>query len=208
MSVMEGILFIVSAPSGAGKTSLIQALRAREPRLQLAISYTTRPPRPGEVDGVHYHFVERETFLQMQQAGAFLESAEVFGNHYGTAEESVRQGLRTGQDLLLEIDWQGARQVRKRFPNAISIFILPPSQAVLAERLRGRGQDEEGVIARRLAEAAEDMRHGREYDYLLVNEDFSQALEALRCIIRTAHLRLSSHGDPRVKELISHPPTS
>ena len=204
----EGVLFIVSAPSGAGKTSLIQALLAREPSLQLAISYTTRPPRPGEIDGVHYHFVERETFLQMQQAGAFLESAAVFGNHYGTAEESVRQGLRSGQDLLLEIDWQGARQVRKRFPQAISIFILPPSREALAERLRRRGQDEEAVIARRLAEAGEDLRHGKEYDYLIVNEDFSQALEALHCIVRTAHLRLSSHRDPRVKELVFHSATT
>ena len=207
MSAAEGILFIVSAPSGAGKTSLIQALRAREPGLQVAISYTTRPPRPGEVDGVHYHFVDRETFLQMRQAGAFLESAKVFGNHYGTAEESVRQGLAAGQDLILEIDWQGARQVRERFPQAISIFILPPSQAVLAERLRGRGQDEEAVIAKRLAEAAEDMKHGREYDYLLVNEDFQQALADLHCIIRAAHLRLSFHRDPSVKELIFHSST-
>ncbi len=204
MSVQEGVLFIVSAPSGAGKTSLIQALRAREPGLQVAVSYTTRPPRPGEIDGVHYHFVDRETFLQMRQAGAFLESAEVFGNYYGTTEESVRQGLRSGRDLLLEIDWQGARQVRKRFPQAVSLFILPPSQAVLAERLRGRGQDEESVIAKRLAEAAEDMRHGKEYDYLIINEDFSQALEALQCILRTTHLRLSSHRDPRVQALVFH----
>lgn len=189
----EGILFIVSAPSGAGKTSLVKALLERESALGLAISYTTRPPRPGEVDGVHYHFIDEGRFLAMIAAGAFLEHAQVFGNRYGTAEARVREALARGQDLLLEIDWQGARQVRARFPGAVSIFILPPSAPVLAERLRGRGQDSEAVIAGRMRQARDEMSHFDEYDYLVVNDDFDQALADLACLARAERLRLA-HG--------------
>ena len=189
----EGILFIVSAPSGAGKTSLVKALLERESAIGLAISYTTRPPRPGEVDGVHYHFIDEGCFLAMIAAGAFLEHAHVFGNRYGTAESKVREALVAGQDLLLEIDWQGARQVRERFPGAVSIFILPPSAPVLAERLRGRGQDSEEIIAGRMRQARDEMSHFDEYDYLVVNDDFDLALADLVCLARAERLRLA-HG--------------
>lgn len=189
----EGILFILSAPSGAGKTSLVKALLERETSLGLAISYTTRQPRLGEVDGVHYHFVEERRFLAMIEAGAFLEHAQVFGNRYGTAEAQVREALAAGQDLLLEIDWQGARQVRQRFPGAVSIFILPPSAPILAERLRGRGQDSEEVIAGRMRQARDEMSHFDEYDYLVVNDRFDQALDDLACLARAERLRLA-HG--------------
>jgi guanylate kinase len=153
----EGVLYIVSAPSGAGKTSLVKALLERDPGVGLAISYTTRPPRPGEQDGVHYHFVSPERFAEMVAAHAFLEHAEVFGNRYGTAEASLREQLEGGRDLLLEIDWQGARQVRARFPAAVSVFILPPSARTLEERLRGRGQDSDAVIAGRMAREGRDI---------------------------------------------------
>ncbi len=185
----EGILFIVSAPSGAGKTSLVKALLERESTLGLAISYTTRQPRPGELDGVHYHFVDEGRFLAMIAGGAFLEHAQVFGNRYGTAEAKVREALVAGQDLLLEIDWQGARQVRQRFPGAVSIFILPPSAAILAERLRGRGQDSEEIIATRMQQARDEMSHFDEYDYLVVNDKFDQALDDLACLVRAERLR-------------------
>jgi guanylate kinase len=187
----QGVLLIVSAPSGAGKTSLIKALLEREPSLKLAVSYTTRSPRPGEEDGVHYHFVDEPRFLAMIEEGAFLESAEVFGNRYGTAEASVRDELAAGRDLLLEIDWQGARQVRACFPAAISIFVLPPSSDALAERLRGRGQDSESVIAGRMSKARDEMTHHDEYDYLVVNDDFEKALEDLICVVRAERLRLA-----------------
>lgn len=190
----EGMLFVVSAPSGAGKTSLIKALLEREPTLHLAVSFTTRAPRPGERDGVHYHFVDEQRFLSMEEAGAFLESAEVFGNRYGTAEASVRDELAVGRDLLLEIDWQGARQMRKRFPAALSVFILPPSSEALRERLRGRGQDSEAVIAARMEKARDEMSHYDEYDFLVVNDVFDQALDELTCLVRAERLRLSRSG--------------
>jgi guanylate kinase len=186
-----GLLFILSAPSGAGKTSLVKALLERESALGLAISYTTRQPRPGEVDGVHYHFIDEGRFLAMIAAGAFLEHAQVFGNRYGTAEPKVREALAAGRDLLLEIDWQGARQVRARFPSAVSIFILPPSSPVLAERLRGRGQDSEEVIAARMHQARDEMSHYDEYDYLVVNDNFDQALDDLASVVRAERLRLT-----------------
>jgi guanylate kinase len=191
----KGILFILSAPSGAGKTSLVKALLQREPTLGLAISHTTRAPRPGEVDGIHYHFVAEGHFLSLIEDGAFLEHARVFGNRYGTTEAQVREALAAGQDLLLEIDWQGARQVRERFPGAVSIFILPPSAEALAARLRGRGQDSEAIIARRLREARDEMSHYGEYDYLVVNDRFAEALNDLACVVRAEHWRLAHGGE-------------
>ncbi len=183
------MLLVISAPSGAGKTSLIRALRERDPSLALSVSHTTRTPRPGEADGVHYHFVSAEAFADLVSRGAFLEHAEVFGRRYGTAEAEVRGRLECGEDLILEIDWQGARQVRARFPEAITIFILPPDLAALEQRLRGRGQDGEEVIARRMREAREEISHHPEYDYLVVNDSFDQALAELQCIVTACRLR-------------------
>lgn len=188
---MTGSLYIVSAPSGAGKSSLVQALIEGDPRLRLSISYTTRPPRPGEEDGVHYHFVTRETFLEMLGQGAFLESAEVYGNFYGTSQPWIEAQMAQGHDVLLEIDWQGAAQVRRLIPTAIGIYILPPSLEELERRLRNRGQDSPEVIARRLAAAREDMTHALEYDYLVVNERFELALADLRAIVRTQRLTVA-----------------
>jgi len=202
----DGILFIVSAPSGAGKTSLIKALLEREQGLRLSVSVTTRAPRPGEVDGVHYHFVDERRFLAMLDDGAFLESAEVFGNRYGTAEARVREELAASQDLVLEIDWQGARQVRERFPAAVSVFILPPSAQTLAQRLRGRGQDSEQVIAGRMVKARDEMSHYGEYDYLVVNDTFEVALDDLSSVVRSERLRLSHSAarlGPVLEELLS-----
>ena len=184
-----GILFIVSAPSGAGKTSLVKSLLANDRGLGLAISYTTRRPRPGEQNGVHYHFVDASTFGAMVDAGDFLEHAEVFGNRYGTAEATVRAELVRGRDLVLEIDWQGARQVRTRFPAAVSVFVLPPSLAALEERLRGRGQDGPEVIAGRMARARSELSHYGDYDYLVVNDRFEDALFDLGCVVRAERLR-------------------
>lgn len=188
-SEREGILFVISAPSGAGKTSLVKALLEREPGLSLSVSCTTRTPRAGEVDGVHYHFLDRDAFEAAIAAGAFLEHAEVFGNHYGTRAGDVHDALAAGRDLILEIDWQGARQVRARFPESASIFVLPPSLAELERRLRGRGTDAPEIIARRLAQAREDIEHGGEYDYLVVNGDFERALVDLQAIARAETLR-------------------
>ncbi len=185
----QGILFIVSAPSGAGKTSLLRALLSEDDNLVLSISHTTRPPRPGEVDGVDYHFVSREEFLRLAGEGAFLEQAEVFGNYYGTSEAGVREQLASGRDVVLEIDWQGARQVRKAFPEAVSIFIAPPSIEALRERLGNRGQDDEAVIERRMRDARSELSHYPEYDYLVINDDFDTALGDLRCIVRAERLR-------------------
>jgi len=198
----EGILFIVSAPSGAGKTSLVKALLEAMPDLGLTVSHTTRAPRPGEKDGSHYHFIDEAGFAAMIAAGAFLEHAQVFGNRYGTAEAQVRSALAEGRDLLLEIDWQGARQVRLRFPGAVSVFILPPSATALAERLRGRGQDSEEVIAGRMRQAREEMSHYDEYDYLVVNDRFEEALSELACLVRAERLRLA-HGLARRGDLIA-----
>lgn len=185
----HGILFIVSAPSGAGKTSLVKALLERDPCLSLAVSFTTRKPRPAERDGVHYHFVDTREFLRMAHAGEFLEHAQVFGSRYGTARDTVRSELEQGRDLLLEIDWQGARQVREHFPAAASIFVLPPSSDALEQRLRGRGQDSDAVIATRMAEARSEMSHYGEYDYLVVNDVFDAALDELACLVRTERLK-------------------
>ena len=188
-NIMHGTLYIISAPSGAGKTSLVRELLAREPGLTLSVSHTTRPLRPGEEQGVHYHFVSPEQFQAMIAAGAFLEYARVFDNFYGTSKAAVVQQLHDGQDVIVEIDWQGARQLLQLFPAAVTVFILPPSREVLERRLRARGQDSEAVIARRLQEAREDISHYTEYDYLLVNDDFGQAVTDLQSIVHTRNFR-------------------
>lgn len=185
----KGLLFVVSAPSGAGKTSLVAALLEHDPALTLSVSYTTRARRSGEVDGKHYHFVDHARFEQMVAEGAFIEYARVFDNAYGTAESSLRETLERGQDLLLEIDWQGARQVRERFPEAVSIFIAPPSLAALEERLRGRGQDSDAVIGERMAKARDELSHWDEYAYLVVNDQFAQALGDLNALVKAERLR-------------------
>lgn len=185
----SGVLFVVSAPSGAGKTSLLRALIPTDPRLRLSISHTTRAPRPGEEDGVHYRFVDRTAFEAMVAAGEFLEHAQVFDNLYGTAERSVRAVLGGDLDVVLEIDWQGARQVRARFPEAVSVFVAPPSVAALRERLSGRGQDSAEVIERRMRDARGELSHFGEYDYLVVNDVFEQALSDLRAIVAAERLR-------------------
>jgi len=189
MPMQPGLLLIVSAPSGAGKTSLVAALLARDPRLMVAVSHTTRRRRPGEQDGVNYHFVDPQRFVDMAAAGEFLEHAEVFGNRYGTAVATVQGNRNAGRDVVLEIDFQGAQQVRTRYPEAVSIFILPPSQDALASRLRNRGQDDEPVIRERLAKARWEMSHYAEYDYVVVNDRFETALEDLCCIVRAERLR-------------------
>jgi len=179
----RGRLFVIAAPSGAGKTSLVRALMEREPGLRFSISYTTRARRPNEVDGRDYFFVNHAEFDRMVADGGFLEHATVFDNSYGTAKAQVEQSLASGQDLILEIDWQGARQVRAALPECVSIFILPPSRAELERRLRGRGTDSEDVIRRRLRDAAADMAHWDEFDYVVVNDDFDRALDALSEIV-------------------------
>jgi len=199
MIMTTGNLFIVAAPSGAGKTSLVKELLAADAGVQLSISYTTRAPRPGEVDGQHYHFVSRESFEEMLERGDFLESAEVYGNFYGTSQPWIEASRKTGQDILLEIDWQGAAQVRKLIPEAIGIFILPPSVEALRQRLTGRGQDAEEVIQRRVAAAREDISHVGEFDYVIINDDFNTALQDLLAAIRAQRLKvavqLERHGD-------------
>ncbi len=186
----HGILWILSAPSGAGKTSLARALVAATSRLRDSVSYTTRLPRPGEVDGVDYHFVSPAVFAGMADSGDFLEHARVHGNDYGTSEQWVKDQLLAGVDCLLEIDWQGARQVRERLPGqAVSIFILPPSLEALEARLRDRGQDSDAVIHRRLAAARDELLHYDEYDYLVVNDHFDRALADLKAVIHAEHLR-------------------
>ena len=180
----RGRLFVIAAPSGAGKTSLVRALMERVPELRFSISYTTRRQRPNEVHGRDYFFVPREEFERMAEAGQFLEHATVFGNSYGTARAQVEQSLTSGQDLILEIDWQGARQIRAALPECCSIFILPPSRAELERRLRGRGTDTEEVIVRRLGEAADDMGHWKGFDYVVVNEVFECSLDQLSAIVQ------------------------
>lgn len=183
---MSGTLFIIAAASGTGKTSLVKALVADADRLGVSVSHTTRHARPGEVDGVNYHFTTREQFLAEVAAGQFLEHAEVFGNLYGTSRTWVEQQLASDHDVILEIDWQGAQIVRKLMPQALSIFILPPSLKALAERLNGRGTDSNEVIAHRLSEAIADITHYSEFDYLVINDDFATALADLQAIVRAA----------------------
>jgi len=179
----RGRLFVIAAPSGAGKTSLVRALMEREPDLRFSISYTTRKQRPTELHGRDYFFVDPDEFERMAAAGEFLEHARVFDNRYGTARRPVEDSLAAGQDLILEIDWQGARQVRAALPECVSVFILPPSRAELERRLRGRATDAEDVVQRRLRDAAVDMAHWSEFDYIVVNDEFGQAVEELRAVV-------------------------
>jgi len=180
----RGRLFVIAAPSGAGKTSLVRALMQREPTLAFSVSYTTRPRRTSEVEGRDYHYVSEEAFLAMAERGAFIEHAEVFGKHYGTSREQVEEALADGQDLILEIDWQGAQQVREALPETIDVFILPPSLAILEERLRNRRTDSPEVIERRLQESVEEISHWAEFRYVVVNDDFDTALTELTAIVR------------------------
>lgn len=194
MASQLGNLFILAAPSGAGKSSLIKALLekhedAADFPMEVSVSHTTRKPRPGEEDGVHYHFVSREQFEKLIEQGVFFEWAEVFDNYYGTSRVTIEQTLHRGIDVFLDIDWQGARQVKKLLPDACGIFILPPSTKVLKERLNRRGQDSDDVIASRMREAVSEMSHYDEFDYVLVNDDFSVALSDLEAVVRAQRQR-------------------
>jgi len=188
---MSGALFIVSSPSGGGKTSLVKALLEAEPEVRLSVSYTTRPARPGEAGGRDYHFVTLPAFERMLEAGEFLESAVIYGNRYGTSQKWIERERAEGRDVLLEIDWQGAQQVRRLIRQVVSIFILPPSPEVLESRLRGRGQDSEEVVTRRLAAAREEISHVSEYEYVIINDDFNRAALDLRSIVRAERLKLA-----------------
>ncbi|MGH8619462.1 MAG: guanylate kinase [Burkholderiales bacterium] len=188
---MSGTLYIVCAPSGAGKTTLTKALLDADPQVRLSVSYTTRAPRAGENEGVHYRFVDLPAFEHMAATGEFLESALVHGNRYGTSKRWIDEARRGGTDILLEIDWQGAAQVRRLIPDAVGIFIVPPSFEALAERLKGRGQDSPDTIARRLTAAREEMSHVPEFDYVIINNEFSRAAQDLIAIVRAHRLRLA-----------------
>ncbi|WP_423707709.1 guanylate kinase [Undibacterium sp. WLX3042] len=189
-----GSLFIVAAPSGAGKSTLVNALLAQEPQIKLSISSTTRAPRPGEQDGREYHFTTVEDFIARQKAGEFLEHAEVHGNYYGTSRVVIEEQMRAGTDVLLEIDWQGAQQVRKQFPDAVGIFILPPSIPALEERLKKRGQDEPHVITRRILAAGGEMAHSPEFEYVIINQDFTIALSELNAIVKATRCRFTQQA--------------
>jgi guanylate kinase len=191
----RGTLYTVSAPSGAGKTSLVAALVKSNPEVCVSISHTTRPMRPGEEDGVNYHFVDHPTFEKMLSEGAFLEHAQVFNNLYGTSQQWVVETLHQGMDVILEIDWQGAAQVRRQLPDTISVFILPPSLASLRQRLTGRGQDDSSVIEARMNEAISEMSHYVEADYLIINDDFTTALAQFQALITSQHLRLARQAE-------------
>lgn len=189
-----GNLFVIAAPSGAGKTSLVKALVESDPSLEVSVSYTTRAPRLGEVDGVHYRFVRREDFAELVATDRLLEHAEVHGNHYGTSRDAVMAAFARGRDVILEIDWQGARQIQQRFPSCVRVFILPPSREALLDRLRKRGQDSADVIARRIANARGEIAHATEFDFLVVNDRFEAALEDLRAIVRAQRLAMRIQG--------------
>jgi guanylate kinase len=180
----KGKLFVITAPSGAGKTSLIDAVMKEDPSLKISVSYTTRAPRPGEKAGVDYHYVDDASFLAMRERGEFLESAEVHGNRYGTSKQVILDAVKRGEDLILEIDWQGARQVRALYPDCIGIFILPPSIEELERRMRARGQDSDAVIRRRVQNAKGEMDHAGEFDYAIINKDFDTARRELAEIIQ------------------------
>lgn len=193
-TVGPGSLFVIAAPSGAGKTTLTRMAMAQNPRLALSISTTTRAPRPGEENGVHYHFVSVETFLQMQAAGDFLESAEVHGNFYGTSRQGIEALLLADRDVILEIDWQGAQQVRCVYPESVGVFIVPPSFGTLETRLQGRGQDSAEVIAQRVANAREELQHLNEFPYVIINENLDKALAELLAVFASARVRLNNQS--------------
>lgn len=195
---MIGNLFIVAAPSGAGKTTLVSLLLENDPQIRVSISHTTRAPRPGEENGREYHFIDVPAFLEKVQHGEFLEWAEVHGNYYGTSKKWIESEMSSGRDVLLEIDWQGAQQVRKSFPKAIGIFVLPPSMDVLKTRLSGRGTDSAEVIARRIAAAHDEMRHVDEFDYVIINDGLQQAAGDLQAIVRAARLRYANQRQRHV----------
>ena len=189
VNATRGQLLIVSAPSGAGKTSLIEALMEQDQRVEVSVSHTTRPQRPGELEGVNYFFISTETFHEMREAGAFFESAEVFGHFYGTSLTQLEVRLSDGADVILEIDWQGAEQVRKLLPDSAWLFILPPSLEALNSRLQARGQDAEDTIEIRMRAARDEMSHWDQADYLIINDQFDSALEALLALVRSLRLR-------------------
>lgn len=189
VSASAGSLFMVVAPSGAGKSTLVNALLAQDNAIRLSISFTTRAPRPGEQDGREYHFISEKDFLARRETGEFLESAEVHGNYYGTSRKWIMEEMKSGTDVLLEIDWQGAQQVKKQFPHAAGIFILPPSIAALEERLKKRGQDDQHVIARRLLAAGGEIAHAPEFEYVIINQEFDSALAELRAIVAATRCR-------------------
>ena len=191
-------MIIVTAPSGAGKSSLVNAALEADASLQRSISYTTRPPRPGERHGREYYFVDERAFVEMLERGEFLESAEVHGHRYGTAQGAVREALERGHDLILEIDWQGAQQVRRLVPETLGVFILPPSVAELERRMRARGQDSDEVIRRRMSAARDELDHASEFEYAIINNEFDEARRDLLAIIRAARLRLQ-------RQLMRHP---
>ncbi len=192
MTQLAGTLYILSAPSGAGKTSLVKALLQQDEQVGVSVSHTTRAMRPGEADGVDYNFVSMDTFNALIEQGQFLEYAEVFGNKYGTSQQWVKEQLAAGRDVILEIDWQGAEQVRRLMPEAVTVFILPPSRSALRERLNARGQDSDEVIEGRMAEATSEMSHYPEYDFLLINDDFETALQQLASLFQARRLRQSA----------------
>lgn len=189
-----GNIFLVVAPSGAGKSTLVNALLDRDSEIMLSVSYTTRPPRPGEQDGREYHFVSVDDFRARRARGEFLESAEVHGNYYATSRVWIDERIRAGHDVLLEIDWQGARQVKRHFPHAVGVFILPPSIDALEARLKKRGQDSPQVISRRLLAAGAEMAHAHELDYVIINEDFTVALSQLTAVVTAARLRYATQA--------------
>ncbi|WP_035055862.1 guanylate kinase [Andreprevotia chitinilytica] len=186
----KGNIFVVTAPSGAGKTTLVAALLAADQNVQLSVSFTTRAPRAGEVNGKDYHFVERAEFERMINAGELLEHAEVYGNYYGTSQVWINEVIANGRDILLEIDWQGAQQVRRLFPQSIGLFVLPPSVEVLETRLRNRGKDSDEIIARRMAAAREEISHVDEFDYVIVNEHIDEAVRDIVSVVRAERLKL------------------
>ena len=198
----KGILFAIAAPSGAGKTSLVNALVASMDGLTVSVSHTTRKPRPGEKNGVNYHFITEEDFIHMLTCNLFLEHAQVYDHYYGTSQKWLLERLHTGTDVILEIDWQGAQQVRRLKPDAVTIFILPPSREILEQRLRNRGQDSETIIAQRLQGAFDEISHYVEFDYLVVNDDFSQALKDLQAIVHSRRLTQLAQA-PKLEKLLT-----
>ena len=194
MAQTLGTLYVIAAPSGAGKTSLVKALLEQSDGIGVSVSHTTRAMRPGEVDGKDYHFIDKSRFEQMVAEGAFLEHAQVFDNYYGTATANLQQQLASGEDVILEIDWQGAAQVREKIPECVKIFILPPSRAALEQRLTSRGQDSAEIIARRMRDAVNEMSHCHEFDYLVINDDFASALADLQASVRGRRLRYQAQA--------------